>query len=93
MTHGMAGTAALIVLSVGAAQSWQTGLAFIALFGVGSIVGMAVLSMVIAIPLRFTATHFGRWFTRLAAVVGACSCTLGLLTICRIALGGFTSFA
>ena len=86
MTHGMAGSAALIVLSLGAAQSWTTGLAFIALFGLGSIAGMAVLSMVIAIPLHLTAARLGRRFNVLTAVVGACSCTLGLLTIFRIGL-------
>lgn len=88
MTHGLAGTAALIVLSLGAAQSWQTGLAFIVLFGLGSIAGMAVLSMVIAIPLHLTAARLGRGFNVLTAVIGACSCTLGLLTICRIGLVG-----
>ena len=56
MTHGMAGLAGLIVLSLGAVQSWQTGVALIALFGAGSIVGMATLSIAIAIPLRITAT-------------------------------------
>jgi hypothetical protein len=86
MTHGMAGTAALIVLSLGAAQSWQIGLAFIFLFGLGSIAGMAVLSVVIALPLHLTAARLGRWFNVLTAVTGACSCTLGLLTICRIGL-------
>jgi sulfite exporter TauE/SafE len=86
MTHGMAGTAALIVLSLGAAQSWRTGLAFIVLFGLGSIAGMAVLSMVIAIPLHLTAVRFGRRFNVLTAVIGTCSCALGVWTICRIAL-------
>lgn len=86
LTHGLAGTAALVVLSLGAAQSWQIGLAFIVLFGLGSIAGMAVLSMIIAIPLHFTAARFGRWFNALTAVIGVCSCTLGLLTIFRIGL-------
>lgn len=92
MTHGMAGSAALIVLSLGAAQSWKVGLAFIALFGMGSIAGMAVLSMVIAIPLRFTAAHFSRCFGGLTAVVGAYSCTLGLLTVCRIWIAQVAAF-
>ena len=84
MTHGLAGSAGLIVLSLGAVQSWKTGVAFIALFGAGSIVGMATLSIAIAIPLRITADHLSDLFNGLAAAIGGFSCALGLLIICRI---------
>jgi hypothetical protein len=84
MTHGMAGSAGLIVLSLGAVQSWQTGIMFIALFGAGSIVGMLALSIAIAIPLRVTAVRLGKLFNSLAVAIGGLSCALGLLMICRI---------
>jgi hypothetical protein len=84
MTHGMAGSAGLIVLSLGAVQSWTTGVLFIALFGAGSIAGMATLSIAIAIPLRITAVHVGRLFNALTAAIGGFSCALGLLMIARI---------
>ncbi len=84
MTHGMAGSAGLIVLSLGAVQSWKIGVAFIALFGAGSIVGMATLSIAIAIPLRITADHLSNLFNGLAAAIGGLSCALGVLIICRI---------
>ncbi|HEX2399437.1 MAG TPA: hypothetical protein VHJ79_05515 [Mycobacterium sp.] len=80
----MAGSAGLIVLSLGAVQSWKTGVAFVALFGAGSIVGMATLSIAIAIPLRLTAAHLCNLFNGLAAAIGGLSCALGLLMICRI---------
>ena len=51
----MAGSAALILLSLDAAQSFATGLACILLFGLGSIAGMALLSIAIAVPLRLSA--------------------------------------
>lgn len=85
MTHGMAGSAGLIVLSLGAVQSWTTGIVFIALFGAGSIAGMLALSIAIAIPLRITAVHLSRLFNGLAGAIGGFSCALGLLIICRIA--------
>lgn len=85
MTHGMAGSAALVVLSLGAVQSWKAGLAFIALFGMGSVAGMAALSIAIAIPLRLTA-RLGRVFNSLTAAIGGLSCALGLLTIYRIVI-------
>ena len=50
--HGMAGSAALIVLSLQSTASVWQGLIYIGLFGMGSIVGMALFSMIISIPLR-----------------------------------------
>ena len=84
MTHGLAGSAALIVLSVGASQSWTTGLAFIALFGLGSILGMASLSVAIAIPLRLSAARLGGLFNGLTALIGSSSCVLGLFVVYRL---------
>jgi hypothetical protein len=97
MTHGMAGTAALIVVSLGAVQSWTAGLAYIALFGAGSIVGMASLSVVIAIPLRLTAPRLGGLYHSLTALIGCFSCALGMLMVYRVGvaegLGWLDSFA
>jgi hypothetical protein len=81
MTHGMAGSASLTVLSLGAVQSWKTGVAFIVLFGAGSIIGMATLSMAIAIPLRITSVHVSRMFNAFAVTIGCLSCALGLVMI------------
>jgi hypothetical protein len=80
----MAGSAALVILSLGAVQSWTTGLLFVALFGAGSIVGMASLSVVIAIPLRLTAPHLRGLYNGLTALIGGLSCVLGILTVYRI---------
>ena len=52
MTHGMAGSAALVVLAAGSSPSPLAGLVYVALFAVGSIAGMAALSMVIALPMQ-----------------------------------------
>lgn len=54
LMHGMAGSAALILLTLPAETSPVRGLAYIAVFGIGSIVGMALLSVVIAVPLRYS---------------------------------------
>ncbi|MCC6142094.1 MAG: urease accessory protein [Nitrospira sp.] len=52
MTHGMAGSAALILLTLQTTLSFTSALAYILLFGLGSILGMATLSLAIAVPLR-----------------------------------------
>src|SRR5450432_2488815 len=59
LMHGMAGSAALLVLAVTQASSPAAGLGYVALFGIGSMVGMAALSGVIAVPIAVSA----RWLT------------------------------
>lgn len=52
LMHGMAGSAALILLTVDMGTSTSQSLSYILCFGVGSIVGMALLSMVISLPMK-----------------------------------------
>src|SRR5260370_1085792 len=59
LMHGMAGSAALLVLTVSQASSPAVGLGYVALFGIGSMIGMGALSMVIAVPIAVSA----RWLT------------------------------
>ena len=57
MMHGLAGSAALVVLGMQSAPSLPIGMATIALFGIGSIAGMALLSVAIAWPLKLSAGY------------------------------------
>ncbi|HXV60003.1 MAG TPA: hypothetical protein VEK15_04870 [Vicinamibacteria bacterium] len=57
--HGLAGSAALLLVALHQIGSFWRGLAYIGIFGLGSILGMTLLSVVIAIPLRASA----RWLT------------------------------
>jgi ABC-type nickel/cobalt efflux system permease component RcnA len=51
LMHGMAGSAALLMLAVSQAPSPAAGLFYVLLFGVGSIIGMGALSLAIAVPI------------------------------------------
>lgn len=84
MMHGMAGSAALILLSLEAVQSWTMGLFYIALFGIGSIAGMALLSVVITIPLRLSAGRLGWLHNGITALLGGVSCALGIFMVYEI---------
>ena len=84
MMHGMAGSAALILLSLQAVQSRQMGLVYIAVFGLGSIAAMALFSAVMAISLRWTSSRCAPLHDALAAGIGAITCALGALTVYRI---------
>jgi ABC-type nickel/cobalt efflux system permease component RcnA len=86
LMHGMAGSAALLVLTVSQAPSAAVGLGYVALFGVGSMIWMGALSMVIAVPLAVSA----RWLTRvnrvLQGAVGAVTIAIGVMTFVETAL-------
>ena len=78
MIHGLAGTAALVALTASTAPSASLGLIFIALFGLGSVIGMALFSAVIALPLSYTAKTL-TWANRaLQAVASVIAIGLGL---------------
>src|ERR1700693_5193283 len=81
LMHGMAGSAALLVLTVSQASSVAVGLGYVALFGVGSMIGMGALSTVIAVPLAVSA----RWLTwansGLQGAVGIVTIAIGVNTI------------
>src|SRR6478672_2535532 len=81
LMHGMAGSAALLVLAVSQASSPAVALGYGALFGIGSMIGMGVLSTVIAVPLVVSA----RWLTwansGMQAGVGIITIAIGVTTI------------
>ena len=78
MIHGLAGSAALVALAAASAPSVPLGLAFMVLFGVGSIAGMALFSAVIAVPLSLTGRSL-TWASRgLQAVAGIIAIGIGL---------------
>lgn len=87
MVHGMAGSAALILLSLEALRSPAWGLVYIAIFGLGSILGMAALSVAIAVPLRLTSRHLIRAYDGLSAAVGLATLVLGCYIVYRIGIG------
>jgi len=82
--HGLAGSAALVVLSLESVPSVGLGLGYIALFGIGSILGMALLSVVMAVPLRLSASYLDRVHRALSALVGAFSAALGASMVWNI---------
>ena len=77
LMHGLAGSAALLLLSVAAAGSMAFGLLYVALFGIGSMAGMAVLSLTMALPLRSFARGAGWALNGLNLVIGTGTAVLG----------------
>ncbi len=57
LVHGAAGSAGLLALAVAATQEPWTAVGYVALFGLGSILGMAVLTYAAAWPLGAAERH------------------------------------
>jgi ABC-type nickel/cobalt efflux system permease component RcnA len=84
MVHGLAGSAALMLLVLSTVKSSLIGLIFIAVFGVGSIGGMLIMSALVSLPLRLTATRFKRANMAAQMIAAMFSLGLGLLMVYEI---------
>ena len=81
LMHGMAGSAALLVLAVSQVPDPMQGVAYVVLFDLGSMIGMGALSSVIAVPLVASA-HLLTWMNHgLQAAVGFVTIGIGATTI------------
>jgi cytochrome c biogenesis protein CcdA len=86
LMHGMAGSAALLVLAVSKVANPVYGLFYVLLFGIGSMLGMGALSTVIAVPLAISAKWL-TWANRgLQIAVGIVTIAIGCMTIYTTAL-------
>jgi sulfite exporter TauE/SafE len=87
MVHGLAGSAALMVLVLAAVRSVWEGVVYILVFGVGSIAGMVVLGVLISVPLVLSASWGHRVQMTVQSLASLGSIGLGLTMVARIALG------
>jgi len=88
MMHGMAGSAALILLTLQAVHTPLTGIAYIALFGIGSIAGMALLSVIIAVPLRYSAASLSWMHNGLRTAIGIVTVAIGSVIVYDVGFVG-----
>lgn len=84
MMHGMAGSAALMLLVLSTVTSPVVGLAYIGLFGAGSIAGMTLMSALVSLPMRLTATRFAHADRAMQCLAGLFGVSFGLYLAYRI---------
>lgn len=75
--HGLAGSAALVLLSLEMARSAPQAFAYVAMFAVGSLVGMCALSLAISLPLRLLPERLGLASRGLEGALGVLTIVLG----------------
>jgi high-affinity nickel permease len=78
MVHGLAGSAALMILVVATIPSAVAGLIYIAVFGVGSVGGMLLMSSIVSLPFLLTARRLSVMSHVLQVSVGVFSVGFGI---------------
>ena len=68
--HGLAGSAALTLLVLSQVSSVILGLAYLAIFGIGSIFGMMAVSVLIGLPFALSAQRLAGATLKLQAITG-----------------------
>lgn len=81
MIHGLAGSAALTLLVLTTIQSAAEGIAYILLFGAGSILGMTLISTLIGLPFALSSRRFAAINHAFRLVAGAVSMILGIIVM------------
>lgn len=83
--HGLAGSGALVVLTASTLGNIETVLSFILIFGIGSIIGMAIVSSLIGLPFAFT-NKFGSANKILRYIAGGASLLIGINILYEIGI-------
>lgn len=81
MVHGLAGSAGLMLLIVPTISSPAIALFYVLIFGIGSIGGMMIMSLLIGLPLHLTAGKFEALNKSILGLAGIFSLALGIFIV------------
>ncbi len=88
MAHGLAGSAALLLIVLSSARSVSEGLIYIAVFGAGSILGMMAVGMAASLPVLWSLNLGRPVFLVVQGLASLGSVAVGLTIMLQIAFGG-----
>jgi hypothetical protein len=71
----------LLLLTLTVVSSSLAAFFYMAVFGVGSMMGMALMSVLLSVPARLTVDHFARAHLALRGLAGMFSVGLGLVIV------------
>lgn len=81
VVHGLAGSGAIMILVLSSFRSLIGGLIYILLFGIGSVVGMTLMSIAMGLPFIYSAKKFASFNQvekNLRLIAGTASISFGL---------------
>jgi len=84
LIHGLAGSAAIALLVLTTIRNPVWAIAYLLVFGAGTIAGMMLITSAIAVPVAFTAGRFERINRHLATASGLLSLAFGLFLAYQI---------
>lgn len=79
VVHGLAGSAALALLALGAIRDPWWGVAYLVVFGLGTMAGMILITMLIAVPFALSSGRLPRFNAALQVVSGVLSTMFGFV--------------
>ena len=91
MVHGLAGSAAVALLVLAAVRDVRWGLAYLVLFGVGTIIGMMLVTTAIAVPAAMASSRVGSMRRYLVLASGAASVIFGVMIAVELTRNGLFS--
>jgi ABC-type nickel/cobalt efflux system permease component RcnA len=86
VVHGLAGSAAVALLVLTTIRDPRWALLYLLLFGAGTVVGMMLLTSMIAVPFAIAADRFARVNRRMVQITSLISIGLGLFIAYRIGI-------
>jgi len=86
IVHGLAGSAALALLVLTTIRDASSAIAYLVIFGVGTIFGMMFLTMAMAVPMALAANRFTQLDRTLARATGLLSILFGGYLAYRIGI-------
>ena len=86
IVHGLAGSAAIALLILASIRNSSWAIAYLLVFGVGTIAGMMLITISIASTFRYVGNRFQRFSQRLAMASGLVSLAFGLLVTYEICI-------
>ena len=85
--HGLAGSAGLTLLVLTQIKSVGLGMLYLGVFGLGSTLGMLLMSSLIGLPFAFSGKRFGHLNQGLQAVAGCLSIVFGVWYAYQVSSG------
>lgn len=84
LVHGLAGSGTLMILVLSTVRSIWEGIYYILIFGIGSIIGMTLISVLIGFPLVYSKQKFPKAEKYLRIITGTLSIIFGIILIYEI---------
>jgi len=89
VVHGLDGSAAVTLAALAAVHDVRAAIAYLVVFGLGTLVGMTIITAAIAVPGVYAAARLGRLQHRLRIAAGVVSVVYGGVLLYRaVVLGG-----